>query len=399
MNNQELRSTFSLSLIFAFRMLGLFMILPIFANFSEKLPDATPSLIGLALGIYGLTQAMLQIPFGLLSDKFGRKLIILIGLCIFAIGSVIAAHSNTIYGIILGRAIQGAGAVGSVIIALVADLTSEKNRTKAMAMIGMTIGFAFVFSMIVGPILAGTIGIPGIFWLTAILALVGILVLYASVPTPATLTIHSDAETIPHLFKSILSNKDLLRLDFGILVLHAILTATFIVVPLSLEQFTDLSITHQWFLYLPVLLFAFFAMLPMIIIAEKKQKMRTMFLFGISLIAIAEFGLWLFHHNIWMMAFLLFVFFTAFTFLEASLPSLISKQAPAECKGTAMGIYSTSQFLGIFFGGIFGGWILGHFGKNEIFFCSGLLCLIWLAVAYTMREPQTLKIHSAPSLI
>lgn len=374
------------------------MILPVFSSFGAKLPDATPSLIGLALGIYGLTQAMLQIPFGLLSDKFGRKLMILIGLVVFTTGSVIAAHSSTIYGMIIGRAIQGAGAVGSVIIALVADLTSETNRTKAMAVIGLTIGFAFVFSMIVGPILAGTIGISGIFWLTAVLAVVGILVLYTSVPTPATLTIHCDAETIPHLFKSILNNKDLLRLDFGILVLHAILTATFIVVPLSLAKFTNLPLAHQWFLYLPVLLLAFFAMLPMIIFAEKKQKMRAMFLFGISLIAIAEFGLWLFHHNIWIMAFLLFVFFTAFTFLEACLPSLISKQAPTGTKGTAMGIYSTSQFLGIFLGGIFGGWVLGHFGGNEIFFGSGLLCLIWLAIAFTMREPGAQKIIE-PNLV
>ncbi len=394
MNLGERKAVFSLSLIFAFRMLGLFLILPVFTTYGEQLSYSTPTLIGLALGIYGLTQAILQIPFGLLSDKFGRKPMILLGLVLFAVGSVIAATSSSIHGIIIGRAIQGAGAVGSVIIALVADLTSEENRTKAMAVIGLTIGFAFTLSMILGPVLAAIMGISGIFWLTAALAIIGIIFLFVTVPTPQTIIIHRDAETIPSLLKSILINKDLLRLDFGILILHAVLTASFIVLPLYLTQFTGLNLRHQWIIYLPVLILSFIAMLPMIIIAEKFRKMRLMFLLGIGLIIVAELGLGIFPDNAITMGTLLFIFFTAFTFLEASLPSLISKQSPAGSKGTAMGIYSTAQFMGIFLGGIYGGWLLEHFNATAIFFGNAIVCIAWYVIAYTMAEPNYLATRS-----
>lgn len=394
MNSTERRGTYALALIFSFRMLGLFMILPVFASYGEHLKHATPTLIGLALGIYGLTQALLQVPFGLMSDKLGRKPIILLGLILFAIGSVIAAHATTIHGVIFGRAIQGAGAVGSAIIALLADLTSEENRTKAMAMIGLTIGFAFTLAMIIGPALSAIIHVDGIFWLTAVLAVLGIAVLYLLVPTPEKSTIHRDAEAIPALFGRILKDKELLRLDFGIMSLHAILTASFIVVPLALAQYAGVPEQHQWMLYLPVLVLAFVAMLPMIIIAEKARKMRSMFLLGIGLIAVSQIGLWLFHSNGWLMGMLLFVFFTAFTFLEASLPSLISKRAPAGSKGTAMGVYSSSQFFGIFVGGIAGGALFAHFGLSSIFFACGLLCLAWFAIAFTMKEPSYLATKS-----
>lgn len=394
MNKLESRAALSLSLIFAFRMLGLFMILPVFATYGQHLQFATPTLIGLALGIYGLSQALLQIPFGLLSDKFGRKPLILMGLILFALGSMLAASASSIYMIIIGRAIQGAGAVGSVIIALVADLTSEENRTKAMAMIGITIGFAFVLAMILGPILAAIIHVDGIFWVTAGLAVVGILCLYTVVPNPVHSSVHRDAEAVPVLFKTILKDKELLRLDFGILSLHAILTATFIAIPFSLEDYVGLALPQQWMLYLPVLIVAFIAMLPMIIIAEKKRHMKKMFRLGIGLIAISQLGLWLLHYTIYPMALLLFIFFTAFTFLEASLPSLISKRAPAGSKGTAMGIYSSSQFFGIFLGGLLGGWLFAHFGLTIVFLVCGLWAFVWLAIAFTMQEPTYLSTKS-----
>ncbi len=394
MNSSEKRSTYALSLIFSFRMLGLFMILPVFTSYGEQLKFSTPTLIGLALGIYGLTQALLQIPFGLLSDKFGRKPMILCGLILFALGSVVAAYASTIHGVIVGRAIQGAGAVGSVIIALLADLTTEENRTKAMAMIGLTIGFAFTLAMILGPALSALIHVTGLFWLTAALALLGIVVLYFMVPAPHHSTVHLDAQAIPTLFGKILKDKELLRLDFGILSLHAILTASFIVVPLVLERYLQINITHQWVLYLPVLVLAFIAMLPMIIVAEKMRKMRSMFLLGIALIALSQLGLWLFHQQRFVMGLLLFVFFTAFTFLEASLPSLISKRAPAGSKGTAMGVYSSSQFLGIFIGGIAGGWIFAHFDLSAVFLGCALLAALWFVMAYSMQEPAYLATKS-----
>ncbi len=245
MERQEFRAAASLAAVFSVRLLGLFMIYPVFAAYAANLSGATPYLIGEALGIYGLSQGLLQIPFGLLSDRFGRKIMIVIGLILFAIGSAVAAISTSIGGVIFGRVLQGAGAVGSVILALVADLTAEENRTKAMAMVGITIGVSFMVALVAGPIAANFIGVSGIFWLMVVLALVGIAITQFVVPNPRRVRVHRDAETVPALIGSVLRNKELLRLDFGIFALHAMLTASFLVVPGLLRGTLDVSVHNR----------------------------------------------------------------------------------------------------------------------------------------------------------
>lgn len=387
----ERRTVFAIASIYAFRMLGLFMILPIFSLYAPHFAGANALLIGVALGIYGLTQALLQIPFGMSSDRLGRKPVIFFGLILFAIGSVIAAEAHSIYGIILGRAIQGAGAVGSTLTALVADSTQEENRLKAMSVIGLTIGFSFVFAMVVGPLLNDWVGLSGIFWLTAGLAIAGMLILAWVVPTPANHLLHRDSEAVWSQFAKILTTPELLRLDFGIFAMHAMLTALFIVIPTLLVQKAGLAVDRQWLVYLPVLLLAFVAMLPFIIVAEAKRRMKPVFVGGVLVLTLAQGLLWVNHQSLWYIGFVLFLFFTAFTLLEACLPSLVAKIAPAGSKGTAMGIYSTSQFLGIFAGGSLGGIVLHHWGLNGLFLGCALLGVLWFFLAVTMKKPTHLS--------
>ncbi len=390
MTASERRAAVSLAGIFSLRMLGLFMIYPVFSLYAQKLEGVTPALIGMALGVYGLSQAVFQIPFGMLSDRVGRKPVITGGLIIFALGSVAAAVSHTIHGVILGRMLQGAGAVGSTILATAADLTRDEHRTKALGIIGITIGFSFALALVLGPVINTWIGVPGIFWLTALLALCGIGVLFTVVPTPVRTFLHRDTEPVPALFKRVLSDGQLLRLDFGILVLHLILTASFVALPLALRDATGLDPAHQSYLYLPVLLVAVLAMVPFIIIAEKRQKMKPVFLGAIVALCAAELMLLEWHASLVGVSIALTVFFTAFTLMEATLPSLISKVAPPDCKGTAMGIYSSSQFLGIFIGGAAGGWLYGRFGIQGVFGFSALAALIWFLAAVSMKSPSYL---------
>ncbi|MES9845398.1 MAG: MFS transporter, partial [Candidatus Sedimenticola sp. 6PFRAG5] len=352
----ESRAAFSLAGIFSLRMMGLFMILPVFALYAEQLQGVTPLLIGVAIGAYGLTQALLQIPFGMLSDHIGRKPVIIGGLLIFALGSVVAAMADSIWGVILGRALQGSGAIAAAVMALAADLTREQNRTKAMAVIGLSIGMAFAVSLVLGPILNAVIGVPGIFWLTAVLAISGIGIVLKLVPDPRESHFHRDTEPVPSMFGKVLRDTNLLRLDFGIFVLHMILTATFIAMPLALRDAAGLSGEDHWMVYLPVLLFAMAIMIPFVVIAEKRRKMKGVFVGAVFAIALAQFGFMWLHESIAGIAIALLVYFTAFNVLEATLPSLIAKVAPAESKGTAMGVYSTSQFIGAFLGGLIGGW-------------------------------------------
>jgi MFS family permease len=391
MNNTEKRATLTLASIFAFRMLGLFMILPVFTLYAEHLRGATPLLIGVALGVYGLSQAALQVPFGMLSDRWGRKPIITLGLILFAIGSVVAALSHSIEGVIVGRALQGAGAVGSTLIALVADLTRDEHRTKAMATIGMTIGISFSIAMVLGPVLNGWVHVNGIFWLTAGLALGGIAMLHGGVPTPKRVIHHQDSGTVPALLGSVLRNPELLRLDIGIFIQHAILTATFIVLPVALAHSAGIVEAKQWMVYLPVLVLSFITMVPFIIIAEKKQKMKPVFLAAIACLGIAQLALWSFHSSVVGIFIALYVYFTGFNLLEASLPSLISKIAPVASKGTALGVYSTAQFFGIFVGGSLGGWLYGHHDLAGVFYMGAAFSLIWFLVAATMHKPKHLS--------
>lgn len=374
----EKQATFSLAAIYAFRMLGLFMIIPVFSLYAHQLQGTTPLLMGIAMGCYGLTQAILQIPFGMWSDKLGRKPIIILGLCLFALGSIVAASSNTIWGVIAGRSLQGAGAIGSTIMALLADLTSEQVRTKAMAIIGITIGTAFSIGMILGPVLNTLIDVNGIFWLTAILAACGLIVLYY-VPSPKKIIIHPDAETVPADLSSVLRNKKLLQLDISILLSHAILTASFVALPISIQNNAGLQEPHQWMLYIPVLLLAFISMPPFIMLAERKYP-NGIFILSIIGLGVAELLFWFWQHSIIGTAVALWLFFTMFTVLEAILPSKVSKTAPAQSKGTAIGIYSSCQFLGIFIGGCLGGWLYGHFNTGAVLITCALLSAAWLGI-------------------
>ena len=389
MSAEERKSALSLAAIFCLRMLGLFLILPVFAIYAEQLEGVTPLLIGAAIGAYGLTQAILQIPFGMLSDRIGRKPVIIIGLLIFAVGSVIAANADTIWGIILGRLLQGSGAIAAAIMALAADLSRETQRTKMMATIGISIGMAFGLALILGPILNSLIGVPGIFWLTALLALGGVLIIIFVVPTPKESHFHRDAEPVPAQFGSVLRNPNLLRLDFGILILHMVLTALFLSFPLALRD-QGLDVADHWQVYLSVMVLAMAAMVPFIIIAEKRRKMKPVFLSAIAALALSLFGLYLAADSFYGLVAGLFLFFTAFNLLEASLPSLISKIAPAESKGTAMGVYTSSQFIGAFLGGIVGGWVHSHYGLEAVFLFSAIGVTFWLAAAWGMAKPSHL---------
>ena len=390
MEKQELRAAASLASVFSVRMLGLFMIYPVFASFARRLPGASAYTIGLALGIYGLTQGLLQMPFGILSDRFGRKVMIVLGLVLFGLGSAVAARAHTIDGMIWGRALQGAGAVGSVILAMVGDLTSEDHRTQAMAMVGMTIGLSFLVAIVAGPVVGGWIGISGIFWLMAALAVLGIAITLFIVPAPRRLSVHRDAEAVPALLGATLRNPELLRLDFGIFALHAMLTASFLVVPVLLAGTLGMHAGAEWRVYLPVLLVSVAVMVPAIIVAERLRRMKAVLVAAVAALAASQFMLAAGGQDKWVLLSAVTVFFAGFNVMEASLPSLVTKIAPAASKGTATGVYSSSQFLGIFVGGLAGGWIHQRFGVAAVFECAGALALLWLLIASTMRRPSYL---------
>ncbi len=396
MQKQEFRAAGSLAAVFSVRLLGLFMIYPVFAAYAQHLSGANPYLIGEALGVYGLSQGLLQIPFGLLSDRFGRKLMIVVGLVIFAIGSAVAASSTSIGGVIVGRVLQGGGAVGSVILALVADLTSEENRTKAMAMVGISIGASFMVALVAGPIAANFIGVAGIFWLMVGLAMVGIGITLFIVPTPRRVVVHRDAEAVPALIGSVLRNKELLRLDVGIFALHAMLTASFLVVPGLLRGTLDVSTHNDWMIYLPVLVVSVAVMIPAIIVAEKHRRMKGVFVAAVAALLVSQVMLYFGARNLYVLLAALMIFFSGFNVMEASLPSLITKAAPPDAKGTATGIYSSLQFLGIFVGGIVGGWANQHGGTAGVFALTTVLALLWLLAAVTMKQPSYLTTRLVP---
>jgi MFS family permease len=386
----ERRAAISLASIYALRMLGLFLILPVFALYAQHLQGVTPLLVGLAVGVYGLTQSLLQIPFGLLSDRIGRKPVIVGGLLLFALGSVLAATSDGIQGIILGRALQGSGAVAAAVMALAADLSREEIRTRVMAVIGMSIGASFILAMVLGPVLNHWIGVPGIFWLTALLALVGTLVALFVVPTPARSSVHRDAEAVPALFGAVLRNVDLFRLNFGVFALHLMMTALFLAVPLELRTL-GVAPQHHWMVYLPVMLLSVAAMVPFIILAETRHHMKGVLLGAVLALGVAQLGLyWLGGSMPGLVAGLL-LYFTAFNLLEASQPSLVAKMSPAEAKGTAMGFFTSSQFMGAFAGGLLGGWAHQHFGVLGVFLVGATAALVWLLVAAGMSNPRYLS--------
>ncbi len=400
MTAAERRAALSLAGIFGLRMLGMFLILPVFALYAKTLPGGDDhTLVGLALGMYGLTQAALMIPFGMASDRFGRKPVIIAGLLVFALGSFVAAQADTLSGVVLGRALQGAGAVSAAVTALLADLTREEKRTQAMAMIGSTIGLAFAFSLAAGPAFYRWIGVPGMFAMTGILALLAILVLKFVTPDPGRTAFHSDAEASPARLKDVLRNGELLRLNWGIFALHAAQMAMFTVVPFALVRAGGLDGEQHWQVYLPVLLLSLVLMVPAIIYGEKRGELKRVFVAAVALMLAAQIGLAFSMERFWGVVAALFAYFVAFNVLEATLPSLISKIAPPEAKGTAMGVYNTSQALGLFFGGAAGGWLAQHQGFGTVFaFCAGLMT-VWLLLAVRMSPPprvRTQMFHVGP---
>lgn len=392
MSALEVRASMSLASIYGLRMLGMFLILPIFSIYAETLPGGENHLmIGLALGAYGLTQAMFQLPFGMASDRFGRKRMIYIGLVLLVIGSLIAAFATDLTTVIIGRAIQGAGAVSAVVTALVADLTREEHRTKAMAMIGGTIGITFALSLILGPALNQWIGIPGIFMLTGVLAVLAILDVKYLVPDPVVSRFHSDAEAAPNKLKDVMKDMQLMRLNFGIFALHAAQMAMFVVVPFAIKQTSGMSENDHWLIYLPIMVLSFALMVPAIIYGEKKAMLKQVFVGAIAMMLAAQM---LFAGSIdafWGIIISLSVYFIAFNILEATLPSIISKLAPAASKGTAIGVYNTAQSLGIFVGGVLGGFLSHYHGFASVFVFCSVLMATWLLVALSMKTPPAVK--------
>lgn len=391
MNSTEIRATWSLASLFALRMLGLFMILPVFAIYGQSLSGATPLLIGLAIGAYGLSQALLQVPFGFLSDRIGRKPVIYLGLTVFGVGSVIAALSHSIEGVIIGRFLQGAGAIASAVMALLADLTRDDQRSKAMAMVGASIGMSFTLALIVGPLVSGAFDLNGIFWLTAGFALLGMLVTWRLVPNVEVHRCPPLTGPVIGQFRDVFRNPELMRLNLGVMMLHMVQTAGFVVMPVLLLEHTQLDKTEHWKVYLPVLFVSFVLMLPMMIFAEKRRQIKPVFLLAIGLVLASMLMLGHWHTSLLTLVAGLFVFFWGFNLLEAMLPSLVSKIADAGFKGTSMGVYSTCQFLGAFLGGAGGGYVAGHFGPGAVYGAASALILVWLVLASSMKPPRPLQ--------
>jgi predicted MFS family arabinose efflux permease len=379
----ELRASIGLSGIFGLRLLGMFVILPVFAIYAEQLPGGNDlMLVGLAIGAYGLTQALLQIPFGWWSDRYGRKPVIYIGLVIFAVGSFVAALAPNIYIVILGRMLQGAGAISAAVIAMTADLTREDQRAKAMAMIGSTIGVAFALSLVVSPWLDRIIGVPGIFALTGVLALGAILVMWRAIP---------DAPQVPPVpgralkdFWHVLMDPQLARLNWGIFALHAVLMALFIVVPFGLRD-AGLPVSSHWQVYLPVMLGSFVLMMPSVLQAGNPVLLRRWFIVSIAVLLVAHLALPWLDGSIWLLSLFLLAFFAPFNALEAMLPTLATRLAPAHAKGTAIGLYSTIQFFGTFLGAAAGGILYKNWGAVGVIVFDAVLLAIWLILAFGMR--------------
>ena len=385
MNSIELKTALSLALIYATRMLGLFMILPVFTIYAENLEQVTPLLVGMAIGIYGLTQAILQIPFGAWSDRLGRKPVIIVGLLIFMLGSVVAASADSIYWVIIGRALQGAGAIASAIMALASDLTREQHRTKVMAIIGASIGASLMIALIIGPLLQGWIGVQGIFWVTAALAIISISIVALLIPTPVAQIHHATLDQAT--LKTVISDGQLLRLDLGVFTLHMILTAMFVVIPVILRDRYMIVVDMHWQIYLGVMLLSLILLIPVVIASEKYAKTKLAFLLAISLCAMSHLFLYTQPETINGFFIAMLIFFWGFNLLEASMPSLVSKFSNPVSKGLSMGVFSSSQFMGAFVGGVMAGMIVQNFGHNGVFIFAFIMFLLWFLVALSMRNP------------
>ncbi|MEC5342346.1 MFS transporter [Brenneria populi] len=386
----ELRATWGLGTVFSLRMLGMFMVLPVLTTYGMALQGASESLIGVAIGIYGLMQAIFQIPFGLMSDRLGRKPLIVGGLLIFTLGSVIAALSDSIWGIILGRALQGSGAISAAVMALLSDLTREQNRTKAMAFIGVSFGVTFAIAMVVGPLVTHAFGLQALFWGIALLSLMGVAITLAVIPAAPSHVLNRESALVRGGVSKVLANSRLLKLNFGIMSLHILLMSSFVALPRVMEQ-AGLTPQNHWKIYLVTMLVSFAGVVPFIIYAELKRRMIRVFIGCILILIAAEVVLWSADSQLWRVILGIQLFFLAFNVMEALLPSLISKEAPAGYKGTAMGVYSTTQFLGVAIGGSLGGSLFEYDGAAAVFAAGAAIAALWLLVGFTMQEPPYLS--------
>lgn len=385
MTRQELRSSGSLALIFALRMLGLFLVLPVFALEAQHYAGGNdPAMVGLALGMYGLTQAVFQLPLGLASDRFGRKKVIIVGLLVFALGSLVAALADSLMGLVWGRALQGAGAVSAAVTALLADLTRDSVRTKAMAMVGGSIALMFSLALVLSPLLAGWVGLSGIFWITLALTLAGMAaVLWVVPPEPVQHTAMPRGR-----FADLLAYPDLLRLNAGVFVLHTVQMAMWVAVPTLLVQ-AGLVKTAHWQVYLPAVLLSF-AALGRLFAMERKGQLRSALLLAIVLVLLVQAGLGALTlagdaPSLWLLGAAMLVFFIGFNMLEATQPSLVSRMAPERLRGAALGAYNTLQSLGLFAGGFLGGWLSRHGSLTGVFAATALLCVVWLVVTWPLQ--------------
>lgn len=398
MNNKtELRASISLSLIFFLRMFGIFIILPIFILYEDHYIGATPSLMGIALGCYGLTQAIFQIPFGMMSDRFGRKPVIGIGLLVFILGSVIAAYADSIYLLIAGRALQGAGAIAAAIMALAADLTRESTRSRTMALIGIGIGMAFALSLVAGPVLSGQFNIYGLFFISAGLGVIALLVLFILVPDTHIPIKQDKTGKVTSLFSKVIKNRQLQFLCLSIMILHILMMSSFIAIPVLLAEHLGLDKSNHWYMYLPALILSAVIIFPMLSLVEKLDRVKTGMIITVFLMICAQFGFGLIPASFLLTLFLMLLFFTAFNFMEASLPSLVTRTVLDSFRGTALGFYSTSQFIGTFLGGVMGGLIYEYAGLNQVFLFDGGLCIIWLVLMvfnrnFKQQQDFTLKL-------
>ena len=387
MNSTERIFSLKISLIMSVRMLGLFMLFPVMSVYASEYDNSTPFLVGMAIGIYGLTQAFLQIPFGYLSDRFGRKPILILGLLIFFIGSVIAANTSNILLVVIGRAFQGGGAISAVLMAFLADSVNEENRAKANAFVGFQIGVAFMLSLLIGPLISAKVGLQGLFWSIAFLSILAMLIVLSLKHSPPVIYYKLSLRA----FKDIMT-KELIAIDFSVFSLHLILAAGFIVMPILIVENQIVSMSDNWHLYLPAILLSFLGMLPLIVISEKFQKTKYILMLSILLLIVSQLLFLNTNYNFSLFLATLTIFFIAFNSIEALLPSLLSRKASAEKRGLAMGVFSTSQFLGTFFGGAIGGLIYDIYDLNSVFLFTIFVAIIWwFLILFLPLKTKTLQ--------
>jgi predicted MFS family arabinose efflux permease len=381
MTSVERRSVGSLAAIYASRMLGMFLMLPVLALYAHTLPDCSPEMLGIAMGAYGLTQAVLQIPFGRWSDRFGRKPLITIGLVFYALGSLLGMQADTVTGLAIARGIQGAGAVSASVTALMADLTRNEVRTRAMAVIGISIGLSFVLALVIAPALDAAIGVPGIFAVMLVMSLLGLVLLHVAVPPEPERTGGAESRKLSGLLE-IVNRPQLRPLYFGMFALHAIMTATFLSVPQVLETNLGIASEHHWMVYLGVFLASILGTVPLVLKTERTGGAGLLFVASVFLTGVAQAMLGFDHVHLWVVMAALVLFFAVFNYLEARLPALLTQAAPAADRGAALGVFATSQFLGAFFGGVVGGVLLGQFGIAGVFWGAALMAFTWAVLAW-----------------